>query len=201
MADTEDSREKKRAYMRAWEAANRERRKEYARARRRANPEKEREKARARRAYFREWSRAKTAANPEEASAKKRAYRVANREKVLAYKHEWNAANPEKAKEMYRRALRKWKAENPMQAAYYHHKSHAIRRNIPFLLTFDEWAAIWIESGRWEQRGIRKGQYVMARHGDMGPYAIGNVRICTGQENNSEAAKFRWARIHGTSSL
>ena|SRR5215469_9931236 len=62
----------------------------------------------------------------------------------------------------------------------------AKRRNVPFLLTFGEWLKIWQDSGKWEHRGRRKGQYVMARFGDVGPYEIGNVRICTVSENQAE---------------
>ncbi len=55
-------------------------------------------------------------------------------------------------------------------------KHHAIKkRNISFDLTFEEWYKIWLDSGRWQERG--RGGYVMARFGDKGPYAIGNVEI------------------------
>lgn len=46
---------------------------------------------------------------------------------------------------------------------------------------------LWLESGRWDRRGPRKGQYVMARHGDKGAYEIGNVRICSQEENHRES--------------
>jgi hypothetical protein len=45
------------------------------------------------------------------------------------------------------------------------------------------------DSGKWEQRGRRKGQFVMARHRDLGSYAIGNVRVCSITENSDEAAR------------
>jgi hypothetical protein len=71
--------------------------------------------------------------------------------------------------------------------AYNQHKGNAKLRGIPFLLTFDEWWSIWSGSGHWEQRGAHRGEYVMARHGDIGPYAVGNVRICLARENFDEA--------------
>jgi hypothetical protein len=49
------------------------------------------------------------------------------------------------------------------------------KRNIPFEITFEEWYQIWLDSGHWEERG--RGGYVMARKGDKGPYAVGNVDI------------------------
>lgn len=70
---------------------------------------------------------------------------------------------------------------------YTKHKKNAKRRGIPFVLTFDEWWAIWRRSKRWNQRGNATGdQYVMSRHGDEGPYAAGNVSIVKHAENAAE---------------
>lgn len=70
---------------------------------------------------------------------------------------------------------------------YSEHKASAEQRSIVFRLAFIEWFRIWIESGKWHLRGCRKGQYVMARFNDSGPYAIGNVRIVKQEENHYEA--------------
>ena len=67
------------------------------------------------------------------------------------------------------------------------HKSKAKSRGIEFNLTFEEWWDIWQQSGKWEQRGCRKGQYVMSRKNDVGPYAIGNVFIQLQEDNRREA--------------
>lgn len=56
-------------------------------------------------------------------------------------------------------------------------------RAIPWQMTFPVWVQLWVASGRWEERGTRKGQYVMARHGDEGPYHPENVSIQLGREN------------------
>lgn len=69
---------------------------------------------------------------------------------------------------------------------YAFHKSSAKQRGIPFLLTFEDWWDIWQSSGRWEQRGRRRDQYVMARFGDRGAYERSNVRICLSGENTDE---------------
>lgn len=69
---------------------------------------------------------------------------------------------------------------------YNQHRNNALTRNIPFLLTFEEWWSLWEQSGKWEQRGWRRGQYCMARVGDMGSYEIGNVRICLAEDNRAE---------------
>jgi hypothetical protein len=81
--------------------------------------------------------------------------------------------------------------------AYSMQKSMALKRKdkngnpIEWLFTFDEWIDLWLKSGKWHQRGCRRGQYVMSRFGDVGPYAPWNVEIKTVGENNIEAHKGR----------
>lgn len=54
---------------------------------------------------------------------------------------------------------------------------------MPFLLTYEQWLEIWLESGRWGERGSRPDQYVMHRVGDRGAYEKGNVYIDTNARN------------------
>lgn len=61
--------------------------------------------------------------------------------------------------------------------AFMQQRRNARQRGIEWLLSFDDWWSIWRESGHWESRGIARGQYVMARRGDAGPYSSGNVSI------------------------
>jgi hypothetical protein len=75
---------------------------------------------------------------------------------------------------------------------YLSHKSGAASRGIPFLFTFEQWWEIWQHSGHWHERGHGKDKYCMARPGDIGPYAVGNVKIVTNSENFSEAGKHNW---------
>ena len=70
--------------------------------------------------------------------------------------------------------------------AFYNHKVTAKVRKIEFLLTYEEWIRIWIDSGHLHERGRGKNKYCMARYGDVGPYAIGNVKIITNSENSIE---------------
>ncbi len=67
------------------------------------------------------------------------------------------------------------------------HKSKAKQRGIAFNLTYEQWWDIWQQSGKWEQRGARKGCYVMSRYNDVGAYEIGNVFIQPHEENRREA--------------
>jgi len=73
------------------------------------------------------------------------------------------------------------------RAKWQAHRHRADRSSIGFQLTFDEWLTIWLESGHWNERGCHKGQYVMSRRGDTGPYAVGNVFIQTHTMNIKEA--------------
>jgi|SRR3990167_4729451 len=74
--------------------------------------------------------------------------------------------------------------------AFQRHKSMAKYRGVEWLLTFDEWWFVWNESGKWSRRGRRKGQYCMARLGpDVGPYAIGNVKIQLSSENVGDGSR------------
>jgi len=72
------------------------------------------------------------------------------------------------------------------ETAYDAQKKQAKDRGIRFLLTFDQWSDIWEKSGRWHKRGCHRGQYVMSRPGDKGPYASWNVQIITTRQNHHE---------------
>ena len=73
---------------------------------------------------------------------------------------------------------------------FQNHKDNSKQRNAQFLLTFDEWFKIWIDSGFIAQRGRGSGKYCMARFGDKGDYVLGNVKIISYEENEAEL----WAR-------
>lgn len=60
--------------------------------------------------------------------------------------------------------------------AYREQKRNAAGREIEWHFTLAEWWEVWKSSGKWDERGRGNG-YVMARHGDVGPYAPNNVKI------------------------
>lgn len=68
---------------------------------------------------------------------------------------------------------------------YRQQRSSAAARGVEWLITFEEWWGVWEQSGKWAQRGHRDGQYVMGRHGDAGPYAVGNVSIIPSNLNHA----------------
>lgn len=68
-------------------------------------------------------------------------------------------------------------------------KINAGIRGVAWEITLPEWKEVWVSSGRWGERG--KTGYVMGRDNDSGPYAVGNVHICTSSENVKEGYSFR----------
>lgn len=69
---------------------------------------------------------------------------------------------------------------------YTQQKSNANQRGVLFLLTLDQWKQIWLDSGKWEQRGRGAEKYCMCRIGDAGAYEVGNVFIERGKKNVSD---------------
>lgn len=68
-------------------------------------------------------------------------------------------------------------AKSP-KGKYAYQKYKAKKRGIEFLLTFEQWLDIWLKSGHMDERGtLHNKHYVMSRHKDKGPYAVGNVEI------------------------
>jgi len=69
------------------------------------------------------------------------------------------------------------------EGKYMMHKHRAKQSGIPFLISFEDWYALWKPYLN-RNDGIR---YVMCRTGDKGAYEVGNVRIDTAANNNLEA--------------
>lgn len=76
---------------------------------------------------------------------------------------------------------------NIIKNKYWTQKACAKRRGIGFDLTFEEWWDIWKKSGKWNERGCKKGQYVMSRYKDTGSYTVDNVCIQQHAINISDA--------------
>ena len=74
-----------------------------------------------------------------------------------------------------------------IETKYWSQSRSAKSRGIGFTLTFEQWWDIWDKSGQWDERGYHKGQYVMSRRGDIGPYEIGNVFIQTQADNRKDS--------------
>lgn len=79
-----------------------------------------------------------------------------------------------------RRQKRYWKTP---KGCYVIHKNNAKHRGVEWLFDFETWWAKWQRSGKWKERGNKKGQYVMARIGDSGPYSDRNTMIVRSETN------------------
>jgi len=64
-------------------------------------------------------------------------------------------------------------------------RTQAKSRKIEWLLTFDKWLEIWMNSGHYHERGTHS--YVMCRKGDVGPYSEDNVYIAHFHQNLKDA--------------
>lgn len=86
----------------------------------------------------------------------------------------------------HRRAFIRWREQ----------RYNSAKRDIPFMIPLPDWLAFWIASGHYHQRGRRRGDYVMARFNDVGPYAIGNIKIVRVEDNIIEGSD--WPRTPET---
>lgn len=77
------------------------------------------------------------------------------------------------------------------QASNCNSRTDRMGRSVKMKLTFEQWWKIWQDSGKWEQRGKRKGQYCMCRKNDNGNYTVKNVRIDLTANNVREATAYR----------
>jgi hypothetical protein len=109
--------------------------------------------------------------------------RVAGRKGGLARAENARSKAPsEKRKRVYKKEY----GTTP-RARFSQQRNGARNRGIAWDFTFEEWWAVWEASGKWEQRGVRRGCYVMARHGDTGPYSRSNVSIIRHEDNIRQA--------------
>ena len=70
--------------------------------------------------------------------------------------------------------------------AFSQQRNNAAIRGIRWELNLWQWWSVWKQSGHWEDRGRKSGQYVMCRKGDKGAYKTGNVYISTCNDNCKE---------------
>ena len=76
---------------------------------------------------------------------------------------------------------------DPIRYAYSQQKCLAKKRGLSWDLSFDDWLDIWQQSGQFNNRGRKSGQYCMSRYNDTGPYAKHNVFIQTHIQNSKDA--------------
>lgn len=74
--------------------------------------------------------------------------------------------------------------------AWQSHKASATSRGIPFRFGVLQWHLWWLEAlakhGPNARRGLRRGEFMMCRHGDAGAYEPGNVFAGTAADNQRD---------------
>lgn len=85
---------------------------------------------------------------------------------------------------------------------YYNKKINALKENIGFYLTFDEYKQLMIESGfKSSDLGFTGNNIVLARYGDNGDYTIDNCRFITQFENIQEKKITEKSRIASANNM
>ena len=69
------------------------------------------------------------------------------------------------------------------QTCYRNQKNYARTGQIKWDIKFYSWWQAWQKSGKWEERGVRRGEYVMGRIDDNGPFSKDNIEIMTCSQN------------------
>lgn len=65
--------------------------------------------------------------------------------------------------------------------SFLHFRNNCLKRKLEFTLSFPQWYDIWLQSGQIDNRGLRKGQYMMIRKDKLGGYTPENVDIACAQ--------------------
>lgn len=85
---------------------------------------------------------------------------------------------------------------------YYNKKINALKENIGFYLTFDEYRQLMIEGGfKSSDLGFTGNNIVLARYGDNGDYTIDNCRFITQLENVREKKITEKSRITSANNI
>jgi hypothetical protein len=82
-------------------------------------------------------------------------------------------------------------ATRRLKRRFLQQRASATYRGVEFQLTFEEWRDWWMATGHVDERGKYRGQWVMGRPGDQGPYAIGNLRCLRAEDNVTEQNELR----------
>lgn len=82
-------------------------------------------------------------------------------------------------------------ATRRLELRFLQQRASAKYRGVEFRLTFDQWRDWWLATGRVDERGKLRGQWVMARCGDRGAYELGNLQCMRAEDNVSDQNALR----------
>lgn len=88
-------------------------------------------------------------------------------------------------------------AKHPANRKYLTHLRNATARGIPWEFTFQTWMDWWGDD--FDKRGSRRGQLVMARRWDTGPYSPNNCikTTCSANVSSAHRGKIRQRDANG----
>lgn len=75
-------------------------------------------------------------------------------------------------------------------------RASARYRGVEFRLTFEQWRDWWMATGHIDDRGKQRGQWVMGRPFDSGPYEVGNLVCLRAEDNVSQQNELRAGEYH-----
>ena len=76
-----------------------------------------------------------------------------------------------------------YKGRRPTPWGAFQRQRHtARRRDVKWDLTFGDWWRAWLDSGQWEQRGRKPGQYCLTREDMRQGFTKDNIHICLTEE-------------------
>lgn len=65
-------------------------------------------------------------------------------------------------------------------------RHQALKRDIEWNFTYESWCEWWMQEDRWANRGNRRGDIMMCRIKDVGPYDPSNVYAGTTAQNHAD---------------
>lgn len=84
---------------------------------------------------------------------------------------------------------RLWRIKNPERASFLNLKSNSKKRNIPFLLTFEQFQQFCVEYNYIEGKGRSKTSYTIDRIRNEEGYHIDNLQVLPNSQNASKGTK------------
>jgi len=91
--------------------------------------------------------------------------------------------------------MRRWRKNNPMNAAYNNLKNNAKRRGKPFELTFEQFKQFAIKTEYIAKKGISATSYTIDRINEELGYTIDNIQVLQNSDNIKKYKRFRLGEL------
>lgn len=104
---------------------------------------------------------------------------------------------PSRGNYCYACAKRRYRAANPLRAAYTQLRQNAKRRGKGFTLTFEQFEQFAVKTDYQFKRGRTKESYHIDRREETGPYSINNIQVLTNSQNIRKFRTFKYRDENG----